>query len=97
MGGCDILVRNEGDYFSYVAWYCDDLIIVHKEPDHVFDYIGGNGFTIKETSDTDEFLGGYFERVKEPKTNNEFLTWGSKTYVKRTMENFKNTFNIWDF
>ena len=23
VGGCDIWMCNEGDYYSYVAWYCD--------------------------------------------------------------------------
>ena len=58
----------------------------------MFEYIRGNGFTIKETSAPEYLLGGYFERVKEPKTDNEILTWGSKTYVKCVTENFKNTF-----
>ena len=48
MGGCDIWMRNKGDYYSCVALYCDDPIVVHKDPDHVFDSIIGKGFTIKE-------------------------------------------------
>ena len=73
-------------------WYGDDLIDVHKDPGRVFDSIREKYFIIKETSAPDYFLGWYFERVKEPKTENEILKWGSKTYVKRLMENFKHTF-----
>ena len=40
------------------------------------------------------FLGGYFKRVKYPNTNSDVLTWGSKTYVKRMMDTFKNTFGF---
>ena len=58
----------------------------------MFDSIIGKGFTNKETPSPDYFLGGYFERVKEPNTDNEILTWVSKTYVKNMMENFKNTY-----
>ena len=58
----------------------------------MFDSIIGKGFTNKETPSPDYFLGGYFERVKEPNTDNEILTWVSKTYVKIMMENFKNTY-----
>ena len=84
-------MRNKGDYYSYVACYWDDPIIVHKDPDHLFDSTRGKGLTIKEKSDKDYFLGRYLERVKEPNTNNNILTWVYKTYVKHMMDNLKNT------
>ena len=77
-----------------MACYCDDLIIVHKDPEHVFDSMRRKGFTIKETSAPDYFLGGDFERFREPKNDNKILTWDSKTYVKRMMDNFKNPFGF---
>ena len=43
-------------------------------------------------SSTEYFLGGDIEHVKEHKTDNEILARGSNTFVKRMMENFKNTF-----
>ena len=49
MGGCDIRMRNKVDYYACVDCYLNDLIVVHKNSDHNFDYIGGKGFTIKET------------------------------------------------
>ena len=49
MGGCDIWMRNEGDYYFYLTCYCNDPIVIHKEPDHVFESIIGKGFTIKDT------------------------------------------------
>ena len=49
MGVCDIWMRNEGEYYYYVTCYCADLIVVHKNPDNVFESIRGKGFTIKET------------------------------------------------
>ena len=73
-------------------WYCNDPVTVNKYPDHLFYYIIGKEFTIKETSAPDYFLGGYFECVKYPKTNNKILTWGSNTYAKHVMEIFKTTF-----
>ena len=85
---------NEGVYYAYMASFCDDLFVVHKYPDHVFDSIQGKGFIIKETSASEYLLGGYFERVKEPKTDNKILTWVSKTYVKRMIANFNNTFGF---
>ena len=78
-----------------MALYCNDLIIVHKDPDHVFDSIRGNGFNIKETYTPYYFLGGGFERVKETKTNNKILIWGSKTYVNRAMYNINNTLGFY--
>ena len=33
-------------------------------------------------------------RVKEPKTDNGIITWGSKTYGKRMMENFNKCFGF---
>ena len=30
MGGCDICMRDEGVYYSYVACYFDDMIVEHK-------------------------------------------------------------------
>ena len=36
MEWCDIWVRNEWEYYSYVDFYCDDIIVVHKDPEHVF-------------------------------------------------------------
>ena len=92
MGGCNIWMRNEGDCFAYMYFYCGDLVFMHKDPDHVFDSFRGKGFTIKETSAPEYFLGGDFGFVKEPKTYNEILTWGHKTYVKRIMDNFNNNF-----
>ena len=74
MGGCDIWMCNEGDYYFYVDLLYDDLIVVHTYPDNVFDSIRGNSVNIKETSDPEYFLGGDFECVKEPKTENEILT-----------------------
>ena len=85
-------MRNKGEYYSYMACYFYDMVSVHKYSDHIFDSIRGNGFTIKETSAPDYFLGGYFRCFKDPKTNIMILTWGSKTYVKRMVEKFKNTF-----
>ena len=46
-------MRNKGDYYSYVACYFGNLIVVHKDPDHIFDSIRVKGFTIKETSALD--------------------------------------------
>ena len=69
---------------------------MHKNSGYAFDSIIGNEFIIKETSSPDYCLGGYYYSVKEPKTDNEILTWGSNTYVKRLMENFKNTFGFED-
>ena len=63
----------------------------------MFDSIQGKGFTIKEKSAPEYFLGRNFEHVKEPKTYNDILKWGSKTYVKRMMDNFKNTFRFETF
>ena len=57
-----------------MAWYYDDLIVVHKDPDHVFESTRGKGFTIKDMSDLDYFLGGDFERFKEPNTDNKIMT-----------------------
>ena len=59
---------------------------MHKDPGHVFDYIIGKKFIIKETLSLDYFLGGYFKRVKDPKTENVIMTWGSKKYSKGLME-----------
>ena len=50
------------------------------------------GFTIKGASATENFLGSNFDNAKEPKPNSEILMCCSKTYVKRMMDNFKNTF-----
>ena len=72
--------------------YFDDLIVVKKDPDHLFDLIWGKGFTIKETYAQEYFLGGNFERVKEPKSNNQILAWSTNTCVKRMIDNFKITF-----
>ena len=83
---------NEGDYYYYVARYCNFLVVVHRDPGHVFDSIIGKGFTIMETLSTEYFLGGDFDNVKQHKTRNEILSWGSNTYVKPMMDNFKNTF-----
>ena len=57
MGGFDIWVCDEGGYYSYVAWYCDDLIVIHKYPDHLFDSVRVKGFTVKYTSAPKYFLG----------------------------------------
>ena len=49
MGGCNIWILNKGDYYSYVSRYCNDMIVVYKDPEHVFDFIRGKRFTIKDT------------------------------------------------
>ena len=85
---------NKGDYYSCVACYFDDIIAVHKETDHVFDSIRVKVFTIKEMLAPDYFLGRNPGRLKEPKTKNKIMTWGSKIYGKRMMDNFKNTFGF---
>ena len=65
-----------------------------KYPDHVFDSIWGKGFTIKETSAPEYFLGRNLEYVKEPKIDDKILTWASKTQANRMMDNFKNNFRF---
>ena len=92
MGVCDIWIRDEDDYYSYVVCYCDYLIVVHQGPECVFDSIQGKVFTIKDKSALEYFLGGDFEWVKESNSNNEILTWGSNNYANCMMDNFKNTF-----
>ena len=87
-------MHNEGKYYQYVTLYCDDLIIEHKDPYHLFESIRGKYFIIKDTLSPEYFLGGDFEPFKEPNTENQIPTWGSKTYVKRMMYNFKNTFRF---
>ena len=52
MGGYAIYMRYEGDYYEYMACYHNELIVMHKDPYHVFDSIQGKRFTIKETSST---------------------------------------------
>ena len=56
-------MRNEGYYYSYAVCYCGDMIVMHKDPDNLFDSIIGKGFTIKEISALEYFLGRYFKRV----------------------------------
>ena len=34
LGGCDVWIRNKGEYYSHVAYCCDDLSIVHNYPDN---------------------------------------------------------------
>ena len=94
MGGCDIWILNKGNYYPYVACYCYDLIVVQKDPGHIFESIIGKGFTINKTPALDYFLGVNFESVKYPKTNHEILTLVSKTYVNCMLDNFKNTFSF---
>ena len=67
---------------------------MYKDPEHLFHSIRGKGFTIKEKSAPDYFLGGDFKPIREPKTHNKILTLGSKTYVKSMMDNFNNTFGV---
>ena len=74
--------------------YFDDLIVVHKYPNYLFESILRKRFTIKETSDLEYFLGGDFEHIKEPKSNNEILMWVQNTYAKRMMDNLKNSFDF---
>ena len=95
IGVFDIWIRNIGYYYFYVSSYWNDMIFLNKYPDHLYDSIRGKGFTIKEIPDLDYFLGGYFKRIKERKTNNKIRKWGSKTYVKRMMGNFKNTLGFY--
>ena len=90
----DTCIWDEGDYYSYVEFYCNDLIFLHKDPDCIFYSILVKGFTFKDTSAPEYFLCGNFECAKDPKSNNEILTWVSKTYVKHMMDNFKNTFGF---
>ena len=85
---------DEGYYYSYVACYCDDLAVVHKDPDNVFDSIRGKSFTIKEKYATEYFLGGDFDCVKEPKSRSNILTSVSKTYAKLMMDNFNINFGF---
>ena len=60
----------------------------------MFYLIRVNKFTIKEISDPGYLIYGKFKRIKELKYNNEILTWVSKTYFKRMMENFNNNFGF---
>ena len=49
-----------------MAFYCDDLVVVHKDLGRLFDSIREKGFTIKETPYPDYFLREHFDIVKEP-------------------------------
>ena len=87
-------MRDEGKCYSYVAYYCDNLVVVHNYPDHVFDSIWGKGFNINHTSTWEYVLSRDFDCVKEPKSNNKILTWVSNTYAKHMMYSFNNSFGF---
>jgi hypothetical protein len=87
----DVWMKDFGDHWEYICTYVDDLIYAGHNARLFFDDIlqSKHGFKLKGVGEPRYHLGGDFRRMMEPE---HMLTWGSKTYVKRMMENYEQMF-----
>ena len=84
----DVWMKDEGDHYSYICRYVDDLIIAAKNAMEIIEQMKTR-FILKGVGEPKYHLGGDFERRTEPE---KVLTWGSKTYIDRCLERYQAMF-----
>jgi len=86
----DLWMKDCGTHYEYICTYVDDLLFVGKDPEAFFDRLKNvHDFKLKGVGEPEYHLGGDFKRTTHPES---FLTWGSKTYIKRMMANYEQMF-----
>ena len=84
----DVWMKDEGDHYSYICRYVDDLIIAAKNAMEIIEKMKTR-FILKGVGEPKYHLGGDFERRTEPEN---VLTWGSKTYIDRCLDRYQAMF-----
>ena len=87
----DLWMKDCGDHYEYICTYVDDLLFVGKDPEMFFKRLREiHKFQLNGVGEPKYHLGGDFHRAVKPEP---ILTWGSKTYIRRMLANYKNIFH----
>ncbi len=85
----DVWLRDAGDCYEYVVVYVDDILTALKDPKTFYDRLMGDpwNYKLKNVEEPKYHLGGDFFRDKDGN-----YCYGSQTYIKRMVENYKMMF-----
>ena len=85
----DVWIRDAGDCYEYVVVYVDDILTALKEPKKFYDALRSDpwNYKLKNVEEPKYHLGGDFFRDKDGT-----YCYGSQTYVKRLVDNYKLMF-----
>ena len=85
----DVWIRDAGSCHEYVVVYVDDIMTALKNPKEFYDALRSDpwNYKLKNVEEPKYHLGGDFFRDKDGT-----FCYGSQTYAKRLVENYKNMF-----
>ena len=86
----DVWMKDCGDHHEYVCTWVDDLLHAGKRGEGFFEDLKDLGYKLKGVGAPRYHLGGDFRRVEHPEPG--MLTWGSYTYVKKMLDQYKHLF-----
>jgi hypothetical protein len=84
-------MKNCGTHYEYICAWVDDLLIMGTEPMRVIELLKTvAGYKLKGVGAPEYYLGADFERLEIPEP---VLQMGSKTYIDKCLETYKNLFD----
>jgi hypothetical protein len=88
-GDTYVWMQDAGDIWEYIGIYVHDLATCLKDPKAFFDVRMGPkyNYKLKGVGPIKYHLGGDFEQDKDGT-----LSWGSRTFVKQMLKNYKQMF-----
>ena len=82
----DIWMLDKQTHWEYLCVYVDDIMVMSKDPQAFMDDLQKT-FKMKGVGPPDYHLGGNFKRLSNGK-----LSWGSKTYIKKILDQYQRLF-----
>ena len=82
----DIWMKDKTDHWEYLCVYVDDILVMSKNPKEFMDELELT-FKMKGVGAPVYHLGGDFQRMSNGK-----LAFGSKTYIKKILDQYKRLF-----
>ena len=82
----DIWMLDKGTHWEYLCVYVDDIMVMSKDPQSFMQDLQTT-FKMKGVGPPDYHLGGNFERL-----SNGRLSWGSKTYINKILDQYQRLF-----
>ncbi|HSN65751.1 MAG TPA: reverse transcriptase domain-containing protein, partial [Fusibacter sp.] len=85
----DVWIKDCDTHYEYVCVYVDDIMHIGKNPQKFFDALTNeHNYKLKGVGKPVYHLGGDFSRDEKDNT----LAWGTKSYVKKMLNNYKTMF-----
>ena len=82
----DIWMKDKQTHWEYICTYVDDLLVMSKDPKSILDDFQKT-FKMKGVGPPTYHLGADFIRRKDGR-----LSWGSKTYIKKIIDQYERLF-----